>query len=341
MVFAACRLPCIATSATPGRLFRVTMSPTAKTSGRPGSVRSGSVAIRPARSVSAPDASASMAARGDACTPAAQMTMCAAIRSVPSLVCTSTPCTSMPVTREPIRSSTPSFSSASRGAGREVVAEGRERFLAPVHQQDAHRGRIEGPEVVAETAHRELSDLPGDLDAGRSGADHDDREPVLALGRVARGLGHFERAEDPAAELERVVEGLHPRRKERELVVTEVRLPDAAGHDETVVGHLDGRVQGTLREHDPAVEVEARHLGELDPDVLVPVQGLRSGTAIWPSERMPGRDVVQQRLEQVVVAPVEEGDVDILVSFPEVPTRGQPAEAATDDDDAMLRLRLR
>ena len=51
------------------------MSPMAKTSGCPGRLRSGSTAILPARSVSAPVASASRPASGDAWTPAAQMTV--------------------------------------------------------------------------------------------------------------------------------------------------------------------------------------------------------------------------------------------------------------------------
>ena len=49
------------------------MSPTAKTSGWPGSVQSGSTWMRPARSHSAPEASASSFASGEAATPAAQI----------------------------------------------------------------------------------------------------------------------------------------------------------------------------------------------------------------------------------------------------------------------------
>ena len=55
------------------------MSPTANTSGCPGSEQSGSTLIRPARSHSAPDASASIRASGDAATPAAQIFVLAAI----------------------------------------------------------------------------------------------------------------------------------------------------------------------------------------------------------------------------------------------------------------------
>jgi len=46
IVFAACRLPCIVTSATPGSPLSVTMSPTAKTSGCAGSVKSGRTSRR-------------------------------------------------------------------------------------------------------------------------------------------------------------------------------------------------------------------------------------------------------------------------------------------------------
>ena len=47
------------------------------------------------------------------------------------------------------------------------------------------------------------------------------------------------------------------------------------------------------------------------------------------------RDLVQQRLEEVVVAPVDQRDIDLQV--PEEATGREPAEAATDHDDAMAR----
>ena len=65
--------------------------------------------MRPARSTSAPLAAASVAASGDAWTPAAQTVVRASIRDVlPSDSTTSTPSASTPTTRAFIRSSTPS-----------------------------------------------------------------------------------------------------------------------------------------------------------------------------------------------------------------------------------------
>jgi hypothetical protein len=46
-----------------------------------------------------------------------------------------------------------------------------------------------------------------------------------------------------------------------------------------------------------------------------------------------GGDLVEQRLEQVVVSTVDEGDVDREPA--EEPARRQPAEASADDDDPM------
>ena len=56
--------------------------------------------------------------------------------------------------------------------------------------------------------------------------------------------GHLEGAEDPPAQLEGVVDRLHTRRVAGELVVPEVRLVDAGGDDEAVVGDLQVRGGG-------------------------------------------------------------------------------------------------
>ena len=80
------------------------MSPIANTSGRPGSVRSSSTAIRPA-----PSTSPSIAASGEACTPAAHRTVRAGARtSAPDAERMSTPSSSISTTRARCQTSTPS-----------------------------------------------------------------------------------------------------------------------------------------------------------------------------------------------------------------------------------------
>ena len=105
---------CIAGCAMPGSLFNDTMSPMANTSGWPGKVQSGSTGTRPARSVSTPAARASIPARGEACTPAAQIRVRAGIVSVPSGPFTVMVSWSMSTAREFTRTSTPIFSSRLR-----------------------------------------------------------------------------------------------------------------------------------------------------------------------------------------------------------------------------------
>ena len=60
----------------------------------------------------------------------------------------------------------------------------------------------------------------------------------------------------------------------------------------------------------------------------------RSGCAISRGLQRAGRDLVQQRLEQVEVAAIDEGDVDRVLA-PQRAGRVEPGEPAADDHDAM------
>ena len=80
---------------------------------------------------------------------------------------------------------------------------------------------------------------------------------------------------------------------------------------------------------DPAVEIEAGHLGQLDPDVLGTSHDVADRRRDLARREHPGRHLVQERLEEVVVATVDEGDVDGLAA--EAPDREEAAEAAADD----------
>ena len=168
------------------------------------------------------------------------------------------------MTRAPMRSSTPRLSSSRGRPARQVVAERRQRLLAAVEQQHPHRCRVDRAEVLLRGSARQLADLAGELAAGRTGADDDDRQPRRPLVGVGRGLRHLERAEHAPADLDGVVERLHARGVQRELVVTEVRLAGAGGDDQAVVGHRDLFARSPHGVHDAPLEVEAGDLDELD-----------------------------------------------------------------------------
>ncbi len=98
------RLPVRARRARPRR--RSPRSPDVR------AARSRSTSSRPPRSCAAPVASASTSANGAACTPAAQITVFAAIRSGAPSCSSATPSASIAVARAPSRTSTPSDASS-------------------------------------------------------------------------------------------------------------------------------------------------------------------------------------------------------------------------------------
>ena len=154
---------------------------------------------------------------------------------------------------------------------------------------------------------------PASSHARRAGADDDDREPPVALDRVGRRLGHLEGAEEATAELQGVVDRLHARRMEGELVVAEVRLAGAGGDDQAVVGHLDrAQVRRAPGVDHAGVEIEAGHLGELHADVVGPAHDVAYRRCDLARREHARRHLVQQRLEEVVVAAVDQRDVDGL-----------------------------
>ena len=85
---------------------------------------------------------------------------------------------------------------------------------------------------------------------------------------------------------------------------------------------------------DAPLEVEAGDLGELDPHVAGAPQDVAQRRRDLARRQDAGGHLVQQRLEEVVVAPIEQRDVD-AAGWPRNRHGGQPAEAASDDDDAV------
>ena len=124
-----------------------------------------------------------------------------------------------------------------------------------------------------------------------------ERQPGLARDGVGLELGDLEGAEDPPAELERVVDRLHARRVTCVLVVAEVRLRRAGCDDQAVVGQFGLLPQRVDRE--PAVvDVDVDDLGRGRHERCAGVGGRRGSAARchprralrWrPGTAVPGR----------------------------------------------------
>ena len=153
----------------------------------------------------------------------------------------------------------------------------------------------------------ELGQRAGVLHAGRAAADDHERQPLRLLHRIGALGRPLQARQDVVAQPHRLVEGLHADGPLGQLRIAEIGVGAAGGQDERVVGD---RVAAGHR-HRPGLEVDAGHPGLAEPDV--------AGTAEHRPERIGdvgrveqrGRHLVQQRREQVVVAGVEQEDVDV------------------------------
>jgi hypothetical protein len=117
--------------------------------------------------------------------------------------------------------------------------------------------------------------------------------------------------------------------------VPEVRIARAAGNDEAVVRDRAFRVAVRKRadQHAPAREVEAGHLAQQDADVLVALEDRAKRRGDLAGRKCTCRDLIHERLEQMEVAPVDQRDLDRLVTQS---SHGlEAAEPSTDDDNAV------
>ena len=176
----------------------------------------------------------------------------------------------------------------------------------------------------------QFGDLPGHLHAGGPGADDGERQQLPAPLRIVGPLGRLERAQDAAAQLQRVVDGFHAGGELGELVVAEVGLPGAGGHDQAVVGGVVGMTE-QVRHDDLAGQVDMRDIAEQHLDVALPAQDDAGGRGDLAFGDDAGRNLVQQRLEEVMGGAGDQLDVDVGPF--EFFRRVQPAESRSDHHD--------
>ena len=146
---------------------------------------------------------------GEACTPAAQTIVPAAIVSSP----TATPLASTVGDDARSRTSTPSVCSARRADVAQRSAVGREDGRPAFEQDDPGGVRRDAIELVAQRLAGDLGNRAGHLDPGRPAADHHEGEQIALAAGIGLGLGALEGQQHPAADRHRVVERLQPGRE--------------------------------------------------------------------------------------------------------------------------------
>ncbi len=153
---------------------------------------------------------------------------------------------------------------------------------------------------------------------------------VLAGGGAA--FGEFEGQQNAAADFERVLDGLEAGRESFPFVVAEIGVAGAGGDDEGIVRNLLSFIF-RYGLHHLAFEVEARHLGHEHFDILVTAQDGADGSGNLAGGKTGGGYLIEQRLEGVMIFPVDHGDAHGRAGQ----RLGcvQAAEAGADDHHAM------
>jgi hypothetical protein len=146
-----------------------------------------------------------------------------------------------------------------------------------------------------------------------------------------RSFGEFQAEQDLAANGDGLFERLDTVCVPRPLVVTEVTRFGAGCDDEVIVREylpcgLDGTVFGLAADDFIEDDIDVATSSRDSPKRRGDVRGRESA----------GRDLIQQRLEQVVIVSVNPGDADRLIA--QTTHRGEPAEPTADNYDTRQRL---
>ena len=307
------------------------MSPSANTSGWPGSVRSGSTVTRPAGSRSAPVSSASRPARLEAVTPAAQTTVRVGIRSASTVTLS----LSMPTTVRPASTVTPTrcseraaFAESEGGnvvSTRSAASTSRMRAVRGSTLRKSRRSVSRASSAIWPAISTPVGPAPTTTNvsqASRRPRSGSASAASKALRRRVRTTSALSSDFTSAA-------------CSRQLVVPEVRVARAAGDDERVVGErrrsrdAADRAEAQLS----PLQIEPGDLGDQHADVPVALEDRTQRIRDLAGGERAGRDLVGEWLEEVEVPPIDERHVDRGAPEPEGGL--EPAETAADDDDAV------
>ncbi|KAG1270542.1 hypothetical protein G6F66_013790 [Rhizopus arrhizus] len=154
----------------------------------------------------------------------------------------------------------------------------------------------------------DLGQRAGQFDTGGAAADDGEPQPGGRFCRVRFGLGTLERQQQFAAQGDGIVQGFQAGRSIGPLVVAEVGVGGAGGQQQAVVvqhaaiGHADL----------PGLLVDGHHFAEADFHIALVAKDMAQRCRDIRSGQAGGGHLVQQRLEQVMVAAVDQGDAYAL-----------------------------
>jgi hypothetical protein len=214
---------------------------------------------------------------------------------------------------------------------RPVGRVGRQDAVEGLDEDDPGVGRVDRAEVAPERVVGDLAQRAGQLHPGRASAHHHEGHPLLPTLDVRLAFGGFERDEDPSPDADGVVDRLEARGVRRPVVMPEVGVAGARGDHQRVV-----RDRAAVREDDPpALGIETHRLAEQDRGVRVAPEDAPQRLGDVARRQRAGRHLVEQRLEQVEVATIDERHRGTGLAA-QLPGGVEPPEPTADDDHAAI-----
>ena len=220
------------------------------------------------------------------------------------------------------------------GLGGEILRIGGEHARAGVEQENATLGGIDVSKIMAHVELSDVADGAGQFDA--SGTTADDYEVERRVPALLKhlALGELEGQQHAAANLDRVFNGFEAGRERFPFVVAEVGVGGAGGQDEIVVVEACAAGERDLARGG----VDGDDFIHEDLRVVLAAQDGADGLGDVGRREHRQRDLVEQRLEGVVIAAIDYGDVDWQVREP---LGGVKAGKAGADDDHTRAVSLR
>lgn len=191
--------------------------------------------------------------------------------------------------------------------------------------------RIDVAEIPGEGGTGELGDRAGQLHAGRAGADDDEGQQRCSALLVRLAFRFLEGDQNAPPDRRGVLKRLQPRGVRLPVVVAEIGVARACSQHERVVGN-----DGTVIEQDlPGLLVDAGDGRQQGGDVWTVAQQMPDRPGDLGGGERSRRHLIEQRLEQMMVATVDDGDAHQSAAQPV--DRLQPAEAGADYDNVLSR----
>ena len=132
-------------------------------------------------------------------------------------------------------------------AAREVFGIGRKNARSTFNQQNVRARRIDGAKFVGQGVAADFGQSAGQFDSRRAAADNHEVEWRRAFAGGGLALGQFEGEQHAAADFQRIFNRLESGSKGLPLVVSEVGVGGACGHDQVVVGEVEASEVSTMR----------------------------------------------------------------------------------------------